>query len=96
MSAAHVPRKLRQHVQRRAGGLCEYCRYPDEAFYAAYNCEHCVAEKHGGPTTSANLAWACPACNSHKGDARDAPDPQTGKHVALFNPRRENWEHHFR
>jgi 5-methylcytosine-specific restriction endonuclease McrA len=96
MSGMHVPRRLRDSVRRRAGGLCEYCRYPDEAFYAAYNCEHCVPGIAGGPTNRSNLAWACPACNSHKALARTAPDPATGRRVVLFNPRRDSWSEHFR
>lgn len=96
MSVTPVPRKLRDRVRRRAGGLCEYCRYPDKAFYAAFNCEHCVPEIGGGPTSATNLAWACPACNSYKGAARRSRDPATGKLVALFNPRRDEWEQHFR
>src|SRR4051794_4377587 len=95
MSATHVPRRLRDRVRRRAGGLCEYYRYPEVAFYAAFNCEHCVPEIAGGPTMAANLAWACPACNSHKGDARYAPDPLTGRRTPLFNPRRDDWDSHF-
>jgi hypothetical protein len=96
MSLGHVPRRLREVVQRRAGGLCEYCRYPERAFYAAFNCEHCLPERAGGRSVATNLAWARPACNGHKGDARLAVDPQTRRRIALFNPRRDDWETHFR
>jgi hypothetical protein len=43
----------------------------------------------------AELAWACPACNGHKYAKTHAPDPQTGRSVPLFNPRRQRWLRHF-
>ncbi|MGO9916923.1 MAG: HNH endonuclease [Isosphaeraceae bacterium] len=44
---------------------------------------------------TAELAWACPACNGHKYGKTQAPDPQTGRTVPLFNPRRQRWPRHF-
>jgi hypothetical protein len=43
----------------------------------------------------AELAWACPACNGHKYAKTHAPDPETGRPVRLFNPRRQRWARHF-
>ena len=44
----------------------------------------------------ANLALACRACNSHKGTAIDASDPESSVGVPLFNPRTQRWDEHFR
>jgi hypothetical protein len=44
----------------------------------------------------AELAWSCPACNSHKSDKTCDRDPLTGREVPLFNPRTQEWKHHFR
>jgi 5-methylcytosine-specific restriction endonuclease McrA len=95
MSVTPIPPKLRDAVRERAGGMCEYCRYPDIASYATFNCDHCVPEAAGGPTTIANLAWACPTCNASKGGSVEAPDPLTGQRAAVFNPRLHSWNEHF-
>lgn len=55
-----------------------------------------VAEQaQGGKTEEANLWLACPRCNSHKADRTAARDPESGRMVRLFNPRRQIWANHF-
>jgi hypothetical protein len=49
----------------------------------------------GAGDTPTELAWACPACNSHKYQKTHARDPQTERIVPLFNPRRQQWSQHF-
>lgn len=58
-------------------------------------CEHVRPRVQGAGDTFSELAWACPACNSHKYDKTSAPDPVTGRLVPLFNPRRQRWAQHF-
>jgi hypothetical protein len=50
----------------------------------------------GGATTGANLALACVSCSLKKGPRQSAIDIETGKRVALFHPRRDDWNEHFR
>jgi hypothetical protein len=95
MTRAHVPARLRRAVVDRAGGRCEYCRYPQDAALVGFEVEHIVAEKHGGATTSDNLALACPYCNRHKGTDLGSIDPQTGALTPFFNPRTQHWHDHF-
>jgi hypothetical protein len=45
-------------------------------------------------TTADNLALSC-GCNGYKGQRSGARDPQTGRVVRLFNPRRQQWSRHF-
>lgn len=61
----------------------------------AHQIDHIIAVKHGGATESANLALACALCNKHKGSDIASIDPETGKVVALYHPRRETWQDHF-
>jgi hypothetical protein len=63
---------------------------------ATFHVEHIVPKCRGGDSNLDNLAWACPTCNLHKADRVDAADPQTGRAVPLFHPRRERWSRHFR
>jgi len=49
----------------------------------------------GGETTRANLWLACRPCNEYKGTQTQADDPETGKTVSLFHPRKQVWSEHF-
>lgn len=93
---AYIPTELRQMVRERAGGRCEYCLYPREAAFLAFEVEHIVAEKHGGVTVEDNLAFACPYCNRFKGTDLGSLDPETGQLTPFFNPRTQKWLEHFR
>lgn len=95
MTSEHIPASLRRRVQERASRLCEYCKAPDNFTTASFHCDHILPRKAAGKTQSANLAWACPWCNTHKHAKTHARDPQTGRQVPLFNPRRKKWQRHF-
>ncbi len=80
---------------RRAKGVCEYCRCPKRFVPQSFTVEHIIPISRGGKTVLRNLAWACMACNNHKYNKVEAIDPQTGRKVRLFNPRRHPWPDHF-
>jgi hypothetical protein len=58
--------------------------------------DHVIALKHGGQTTSENLAYACFDCNRAKGSDIASIDPNTGAVTPLFSPRSQVWSEHFR
>jgi hypothetical protein len=60
-----------------------------------HHVEHILPKQHGGTDTVDNLALACHRCNLHKGPNLTGIDPETGKLVPLFHPRRDAWEEHF-
>lgn len=91
----YVPAVLRRLVSERAAGRCEYCRYPEEVAFFAFEIEHIISEKHGGPTTAENLTLACPCCNRAKGTDLGSLDPTTGQLTPFFNPRTQLWHEHF-
>ena len=95
MARELIPRPLRRQVRDRAGDCCEYCRHPASYSCAPFVCDHVLPRVRGAGSTMAELAWACPACNGHKYAKTQARDPQTGRTVALFNPRRQGWSRHF-
>lgn len=92
---ARPDRALEAEVIRRARGQCEYCHFPESATELPFHLDHIIAEKHRGPTTAANLAWACFSCNLYKGPNIAGLDPVTGKLTRLFHPRRDVWTGHF-
>ena len=95
MSLTHVGAELRRLVVRRAEGLCEYCLIHETDAYFGCQIDHIISEKHGGPTTAENLAYACLFCNRAKGSDIGSIVPATGEFVRFFNPRTDSWSEHF-
>jgi hypothetical protein len=77
---------------------CEYCQLSEDCHPGVFEVEHVIAKKHGGPTTLRNLAYSCLHCNRHKGTDLAGIDRITSrtKLVRLFNPRKHQWDRHFR
>lgn len=92
----NVERKLRTAVANRARFRCEYCLIHEGDAGFPHQADHVISLKHGGATTSENLAFACVLCNRHKGSDIASLDPETGELVPLFNPRADRWSEHFR
>ncbi len=86
---------LEQLVWRRANGRCEYCLLPQAVAPLPHQIDHIIAQKHRGPTVAANLALSCYFCNSYKGPNIAGIDPDTGRIVRLFNPRKDSRRRHF-
>lgn len=87
--------KLRRQVTRAARDRCEYCLTLQEMTMATFHLDHIIPRSAGGATEFENLCLSCPFCNEFKGDGWRARDSQTGRQVALFNPRRDRWLRHF-
>ena len=96
MSESYIGAALRREVRDRANARCEYCLYPEAFAFSSYCIDHIIAEKHGGKTTSGNLAYSCSLCNLHKGSDLASLDPVGGALIRLFNPRVDEWQNHFR
>ena len=62
---------------------------------AEFHTEHVVPSAAGGSDEAGNLALACPTCNLAKSDRTAAADPDTGRDVPLYNPRRQVWADQF-
>lgn len=87
---------LRAHVEKRAGGRCEYCLRHQDDSAVTHELDHIIALKHGGKTEQAdNLALACLFCNRNKGADLTSVDPASGLTEPLFNPRIHIWKDHF-
>ncbi len=95
MSLTRVGAQLRRLVVSRAQGLCEYCLIHEADAYFGCQIDHIISEKHGGPTTEENLAYACLFCNRFKGSDIGSVVPDTGDFVRFFNPRTDRWAEHF-
>jgi hypothetical protein len=96
VSGTYIGATLRREVVRRAGEICEYCLIHQDDALLGCAVDHVVSEKHGGRTELDNLALSCTLCNRRKGTDLASIVPDTGRVVALFNPRRDVWTEHFR
>jgi hypothetical protein len=86
--------EIQQQVQQRAADRCEYCRMHQSLQGATFHVEHVVPQSHGGSSQFDNLAWACPSCNLHKSNRVEL---EIGEEIVpFFNPRRDDWNNHFR
>jgi hypothetical protein len=93
---SHVGADLRRQVAGRAGRLCEYSLIHEDDTFFGCQVDHVISEKHGGQTEAANLAYACAFCNRHKGADIGSISQRSGRLTALFNPRTDSWQDHFR
>jgi hypothetical protein len=93
---SYIPTELRQLVIQRAAGRCEYCGLSQEGQEATFHIDHVIPVAAGGQTVAENLALACVSCSLRKAARQTAIDPQSGREVALYNPRRDTWHLHFR
>jgi HNH endonuclease len=87
---------IAERVRKRAGGLCEYCRLPQESYRLPFHVDHIIAEQHGRKSTYNNFFNSRPRCNRSKGPNIAGIDVKTRTLVRLFNPRQHGWDEHFR
>jgi hypothetical protein len=87
---------LRRQVVERANHRCEFCRIPQQCVSILHHVDHIRPRKHRGKLTLSNTCLACAACNGAKGANLTGIDPITLLITRLFNPRRDEWQNHFR
>jgi len=90
-----VSPSTRRLVRQRAAGLCEYCHSDEQWQFVRFTIDHIVPRSVEGDDESENLAHACRNCNERRGNRCEAPDPETGRMVPVFNPRADRWNDHF-
>lgn len=83
-------------VASRAGKICEYCRAPEMPSNFLFEVEHIIPLSLDGETELENLALACRSCNIFKSNYLSGVDDESAETERLFNPRRDDWEEHFR
>lgn len=96
MAREYIPVAVERLVRERAYQRCEYCLSPATITSAPFSIEHIHPLARGGSNAEDNLALSCAWCNLSKGSFIDAIDSTTRLRVALFHPRRDLWQEHFR
>lgn len=90
-----VSNELREAVQQRAQGACEYCRLPQEASVLPHQIDHIIGRQHRGSDDVADLCLCCIRSNLKKGPNIASIDPESGLIVALYHPGHQSWAEHF-
>lgn len=91
-----ISKELRERIRQEAGNRCGYCLTAQQYLYVPLEIDHLIPSASEGGDAPENLWLACRSCNGFKGKRTSAPDPKTGKYVPLFNPRKQQWNRHFR
>lgn len=91
-----IPVALRRKIREQAHVRCGYCLCSEVLIGMPMEFEHLLPLVSGGKTTEENLWLSCRRCNEAKGKQTEAVDLDTLHIVALFNPREQRWEEHFR
>jgi HNH endonuclease len=95
MPREYVSNTLRQLVNDRADGYCEYCSSSGDFALESMEIEHIMPVSQGGATIAENLALACHGCNNYKQARVAGFDPISSESVPLYNPRKMSWDNHF-
>lgn len=95
MTRPRLSARLRRRIAEAARYRCGYCLTQEAVVGIPLEIDHIVPLARGGQSDEANLWLACTRCNDHKSDRVDAPDPESGEEVPLFDPRRQTWRDHF-
>ncbi len=90
-----ISETTRRRLREQAGNRCEYCLSHQDYVMGRLQIDHVQPIAKGGSDAEDNLCLACELCNQHKWAKTHGMDPQTGQHIALFNPRRQSWIEHF-
>lgn len=91
----YISNSLKETIRNAAQDRCGYCLSPQHLVMARLEIEHIIPISKGGLSDESNLWLACPICNNHKSSQIVFEDPQSGKIVPLFNPRKQIWHEHF-
>ena len=89
--ADEVSDRLRQQVAERAYRVCEYCLIHEDDTFWGCQIDRIISRKHGGPTTSENLAFPCACCNNSKGTDLGTLVGLRRELTRLFHPRVDRW-----
>jgi 5-methylcytosine-specific restriction endonuclease McrA len=91
-----ISEKLKNKIRQQAKNRCGYCLLPQSLNPTILEIEHLLATANSGTDAEENLWLACRLCNGYKGVQTTAIDPQTNQSIALFNPRTQDWNKHFK
>ena len=95
MTSGHITTALRARLRVEARDRCGYCQTQQVLAYGPLEVDHIIPVAAGGSDNVDNLWLACRPCNQYKGLQVYGRDPQSGRRVRLFNPRRQIWRRHF-
>lgn len=91
-----ISRKLQTKIRLQAKDRCGYCLLPQNLNPTLLEIERIRPVADGETDAEENLWLACRECNSHKAVKTSGFDSKSGRLIKLFNPRKQNWNRHFK
>jgi HNH endonuclease len=95
MARLYISVELRRLVSDRAGGYCEYCKFPVKFALESMEIDHAFPVSLGGKTVAENLVFACHGCNQHKQNRIEGMDLVSSSLADIYHPRKMVWDDHF-
>lgn len=83
-------------IKEKAQGVCEYCRSQIVFSFLPFSFVLIIPGSKFGGLSLENLVFSCQGCEIRKSNSTTAIDPVTGEKTGLFNPRKSQWEEHFK
>ena len=96
MQRPKISEKTKAKIRLIAKNRCGYCLCQQEYVWDILEIDHIYPLALGGKNSEENLWLICSTCNSAKYNKTEALDIETNKTVPLFNPRKQDWNEHFR
>ncbi len=96
MSHSAISSALRAEATAYSRHCCCYCLSQEDVSGMSFTVDHIIPKSLGGETVTENLCLACWDCNLLKQSRIMGIDEKTGEEAALFHPRRQKWDEHFR
>ncbi|NET45513.1 HNH endonuclease [Okeania sp. SIO2B3] len=93
--SSYISESLRVRISESDRHSCCYCLTSEINSGIRMTYDHIYPISKGGKTSFENVCLACQSCNEFKGNIIEVIDPLTGEKVFLFNPRQQEWLHHF-
>ncbi|MEB3342651.1 HNH endonuclease [Okeania sp.] len=94
--SSYISQTLRLQIAESDRHSCCYCLTSEINSGIRMTYDHIYPLSKGGETNFENVCLACQSCNEFKGNTIECIDPLTGEKVSLFNPRQQEWSHHFK
>ena len=96
MGKTRISRRKKERIASSAQHRCGYCHTREAVSGIPLTIDHLLPESAGGSSEEENLWLACRPCNEFKGAQTNAREKLTGRWIRLFNPRKQQWNRHFK
>ncbi len=92
----YIKVSVKRKIGKIANGYCEYCKSRDDFSTRFFEFDHIIQISKNGSNAFENITRSFRLCNRNKSDKGSVLDIITNQKYPLFNPRKYNWDKHFK